>query len=161
MFEGNQQHDAHELYIFLLDNLRETSKDVFKFASQYNLTASPSSPHYLSLSSPSSPSPSSSSANSLLTTGSSSSTKKIQDKLKKSIKRFRANNSQDSKKNLMTASTNSLNNERHYDKNGDVLGGASGALADSGACFLDMNNITEDFQVSDVGTAREIQINSN
>ncbi|XP_026680307.1 ubiquitin carboxyl-terminal hydrolase 1 [Diaphorina citri] len=146
MFEGNQQHDAHELYIFLLDNLRETSKDVFKFASQYNLTASPSSPHYLSLSSPSSPSPSSSSANSLLTTGSSSSTKKIQDKLKKSIKRFRANNSQDSKKNLMTASTNSLNNERHYDKNGDVLGGASGALADSGACFLDMNNITEDFQ---------------
>uniref|UniRef100_A0A8D8SKK3 Ubiquitin carboxyl-terminal hydrolase 1 n=1 Tax=Cacopsylla melanoneura TaxID=428564 RepID=A0A8D8SKK3_9HEMI len=191
MFEGNQQHDAHELYIFLLDNLRETSKDVFKFAAQFNLTASPSplqqhqtqpapsttsplppsSPHYLSLSSPSSPSPSpsSSSTTSLLLAGggsgpisgpggsstssssssssstSSSSTKKIQDKLKKSIKRFRANNSSsstgDSKKNAMTASTNSLN-ERHFDKNG----AEGGAETNNGPWCLDMNNITEDFQ---------------
>ncbi|KAL1452702.1 hypothetical protein WDU94_006906 [Cyamophila willieti] len=183
MFEGNQQHDAHELYIFLLDNLRETSKDVFKFAAQFNLTASPppsqqppstpappSSPHYLSLSSPSSPSPSpsSSSTPSLLLAGgggsglisgtgssssssssssstSSSSTKKIHDKLKNSIKRFRGNNSSsstgDSKKNAMTASTNSLN-ERHFDKNGGEVGGES----NNAPWCLDMNNITEDFQ---------------
>lgn len=218
MFEGNQQHDAHELYIFLLDNLRETSKDVFKFATQFNLTSTCSSSssstscggvsstttplsNYGSISSPSSPSPSSSSSTSLLmtlattcssssssglgsssvasgtgtttTSSSSSSTKKMQDKLKKTIKRFRTNSNcgGDSKKGggggvgsvtsaganasgtgasgaTLTASTNSLN-DRMFN-GGDMFGGGGGMNNDSVASScgggLDLNNLTEDFQ---------------
>lgn len=41
IFEGNQQHDAHELLVCLLDNIREGCKLVMQHSAQVNCFVAP------------------------------------------------------------------------------------------------------------------------
>jgi len=44
IFEGNQQHDAHELLVCLLDNIREGCKLVMQHSAQVNCFVAPAAP---------------------------------------------------------------------------------------------------------------------
>lgn len=44
IFEGNQQHDAHELLVCLLDNIREGCKLVMQHSAQVNCFVAPAPP---------------------------------------------------------------------------------------------------------------------